>query len=155
MSTCVCPPVSLQLVAPGEPLAAEDPVADEGPLAGVPAQVGPQVGRLAVHLAAAFHVTDVLLLLRRVPTGRHAVITGGSSQTWRKTFELFSLMISIFLFFLPSSPSLGERLLLTAERQAAEISHSLEFASCNPVLAICARLTRPSTARGVSVWRSF
>lgn len=84
--TCVCPPVSLQLVAPGEPLAAEDPVADEGPLAGVPAQVGPQVGRLAVHLAAALHVTDVLLLLRWVPTvpGTHTVITDQSRKTWKK-----------------------------------------------------------------------
>lgn len=83
--TCVCPPVSLQLVAPGEPLATEDPVADKGPLAGVPAQVGPQVGCLAVHLAAAFHVTDVLLLLRRVPTvsGTHTAITSKSSKIWK------------------------------------------------------------------------
>lgn len=55
--------MSLQLVTPGEPLAAEDPVADERPLAGVPAQVGPQMGRLAVHLPAALHVADVLFLL--------------------------------------------------------------------------------------------
>lgn len=61
--TCVRPPVSLQLVAPGEPFATEDPVTDERPLAGVPAQVGPQVGRLAVHLPAALHVADVLFLL--------------------------------------------------------------------------------------------
>ena len=66
-STCVCSPVSLQLVAPGEPLATEDPVTDEWPLSGVPAQVGPQVGRLSVHLRAAFHVADVLLLLCGVP----------------------------------------------------------------------------------------
>lgn len=39
--TCVCSPVSLQLVAPGEPLATEDPVTDKRPLTGVPAQVGP------------------------------------------------------------------------------------------------------------------
>lgn len=55
--------MSLQLVTPGEPLATEDPVADERPLAGVPAQVGPQMGRLAVHLPAALHVADVLFLL--------------------------------------------------------------------------------------------
>lgn len=55
--------MSLQLVAPGEPLATEDPVTDERPLASVPAQVGPQVGRLAVHLPAALHVADVLFLL--------------------------------------------------------------------------------------------
>lgn len=61
--TCVRPPVSLQLVAPGEPLTTEDPVTDKRPLAGVPAQVGPQVGRLAVHLPAALHVADVLFLL--------------------------------------------------------------------------------------------
>lgn len=61
--TCVRPPVSLQLVAPGEPLAAEDPVTDKRPLAGVPAKVGPQMGRLAVYLPAALHVADVLFLL--------------------------------------------------------------------------------------------
>lgn len=63
----MCSPVSLQLVTPGEPLATEDPVTDEGPLAGVPAQVGPQVGRLAVHLPTALHVAYVLLLLCGVP----------------------------------------------------------------------------------------
>lgn len=81
--TCVRPPVSLQLVAPGEPLATEDPVADEGPLAGVPAQVGPQVGRLAVHLPAALHVADVLFLLcgvAAVPVRRAvAVVSTGVS----------------------------------------------------------------------------
>lgn len=61
--TCVCSPVSLQLVAPGEPLATEDPVTHKRSLAGVPAQVGSQVGGLAVHLPAALHVTYVLLLL--------------------------------------------------------------------------------------------
>lgn len=66
--TCVRPPVSLQLVAPGEPLATEDPVTDKRPLAGVPAKVGPQVGRLAVYLPAALHVADVLFLLCGVAT---------------------------------------------------------------------------------------
>lgn len=64
----MCSSVSLQLVAPGEPLATKDPVTDERPLAGVPAQVGSQVGRLAVHLPAALHVADVLLLFCGVPT---------------------------------------------------------------------------------------
>lgn len=59
----MCSSVSLQLVTPGEPLATEDPVTDKGPLAGVPAQVGPQVGRLAVHLPTALHMADVLFLL--------------------------------------------------------------------------------------------
>lgn len=59
----VCPPVSLQLVAPGEPLPAEHPVADERPLPAVPAQVSSEVGRLAVNLPAADNVADVLLLL--------------------------------------------------------------------------------------------
>lgn len=65
--TCVCSPVSLQLVTPGEPLATEDPVTDEWPLASVPAQVRPQVGRLAVHLSTTLHMADVLLLLCGVP----------------------------------------------------------------------------------------
>ena len=52
--------VPLQLVATREPFAAEQPVADERPLAGVPAQVRLEVRRLAVDLAAAGHVADVL-----------------------------------------------------------------------------------------------
>lgn len=59
----MCPPVSLQLVAPGEPLPTEHPVADEGSLSAVPAQVGSEVRRLAVNLAAAGNVAYVLLLL--------------------------------------------------------------------------------------------
>lgn len=66
--TRVRPPVSLQLVAPGEALPAEHPVADEGPLTTVPAQVGPQVGRLSVNFAAADDVTYVLLLLPQAGT---------------------------------------------------------------------------------------
>lgn len=61
--TCVCPPVSLQLVAPGEPLPAEHPVADEGPLPAVPAQVSSEMRRLPVNFPAAGDVADVLLLL--------------------------------------------------------------------------------------------
>ena len=51
--------VSLQLVRPREPLAAEEPVAHERPLAGVPPQVRLQVRRLAVHLAAPGDVAAV------------------------------------------------------------------------------------------------
>lgn len=64
--TRVCSPVSLQLVAACEPLAAEHPVADERPLPGVPAQVRPQVRRLPVHLTTARNVADVLFLLAHV-----------------------------------------------------------------------------------------
>ena len=56
----VRPPVPLQLVGAREPLAAEEPAADEGPLPAVPPQVRPQVRRLAVHLVAVVHVADVL-----------------------------------------------------------------------------------------------
>lgn len=48
--------VPFQLVGTGEPFAAEKPVADEGTLARVPAQVGLQVGRFAVHLPASRNV---------------------------------------------------------------------------------------------------
>lgn len=61
--TRVCPPVSLELVAPGESLPAEHPVADEGSLSTVPAEVGSQVRRLSVHLATASDVAYMLLLL--------------------------------------------------------------------------------------------
>ena len=37
--SCVGPEVALQLIRPGEPFAAEKPVADEGSLASVPAKV--------------------------------------------------------------------------------------------------------------------
>lgn len=49
----------LEFVRPGEALAAEQPVTDEGPLAGVPAQMRLQVRRLLVHFAALWDVTDV------------------------------------------------------------------------------------------------
>ena len=60
--TCVCPGVPLQLVAAREAFAAEDPVADEGPLASVQAHVGPEEGRFPERLLAAWDVTDVLPL---------------------------------------------------------------------------------------------
>ena len=56
---CVGPKVPLQLVGPGEALAAEKPVADEGSLASVPAKVRLQVARLSVHLAAPRDVAVV------------------------------------------------------------------------------------------------
>lgn len=85
--------MSLQLVAPGEPLAAEDPVTDERPLAGVPAQVSPQVRCLAVHLPTSLHVADVLLLLRGVtavptnPTLELGAARGGMCVCFIKAFR--------------------------------------------------------------------
>jgi len=90
--TRVRPPVSLQLVAPREPLAAEHPVADEGPLARVPAQVGPQVGRLAVHLGAARDVANVLLLLAHARAS--AAQTGGSERERARDGETDMLLQS-------------------------------------------------------------
>ena len=55
----VRPQMSLELVGAGEPLAAEEPVADEGPLTRVPPQMRLQVGGLAVHLATAGDVAAV------------------------------------------------------------------------------------------------
>lgn len=61
--------VSLKLIRTGKALATEGPGADKRPLSRVPAQVGAQVGRLAVNLVAAGDVADVLLLLGGVSTG--------------------------------------------------------------------------------------
>lgn len=55
--------VPLQLVGPGEALAAEEPVADEGPLPSVPAQMRLQVRGLLVHFPAVGNVADVKSLL--------------------------------------------------------------------------------------------
>ena len=60
--TCVGAGMPLELVAPCEPLATEEPVADKGPLAGVQAHVSPQQGRLTEGLAAVGDVAHVLLL---------------------------------------------------------------------------------------------
>lgn len=69
--TCVGALVPLELIRAGEALATEGPGADKRPLARVPAQVGAQVGRLAVDLVAAGNVADVLLLLAGVaPAGQ-------------------------------------------------------------------------------------
>lgn len=61
--TCVCPPVSLQLVTACEPLATQHPAAHKRPLPRMPAQVCSQVGSLSVHFPTAGDVADVLLLL--------------------------------------------------------------------------------------------
>ncbi len=61
--TRVGPQVPLQFVGPGETLAAEQPVADKGPLARVPTKVSFQVRRLAVDLAAARDVARVNVAL--------------------------------------------------------------------------------------------
>ena len=62
--------VSLQLVGAREAFAAEEPVADEGPLARVPAQMGLEMRRLAVDLAAAGDVAAVDVALAQVSAGR-------------------------------------------------------------------------------------
>ena len=51
--------MSLKLVRAGEPLPAEEPVADKGSLPCVPSQMCLQVGGLAVDLAAAGDVATV------------------------------------------------------------------------------------------------
>ena len=60
---CVCAHVSLQFVGARKRPAAEGPLARERTFSGVLAKVSLEVGRLAVHLAAAGHVTQVLPLL--------------------------------------------------------------------------------------------
>lgn len=64
----MCPPVSLELVTPGESLSAEHPVADKGSLSAVPAKVGSEVRCLSVHLATASNVAYMLLLLPHTRT---------------------------------------------------------------------------------------
>ncbi len=58
--------VPLQFVRAGETLPAEQPVANKGPLASVPAQVGFEVGGLAVDLPTAW---DVAAVNRFLPQG--------------------------------------------------------------------------------------
>lgn len=55
--------VPLKLIGPGEALPTEEPVADEGPLPGVPAQMRLQVGGLLVHFPTLGDVADVKSLL--------------------------------------------------------------------------------------------
>ena len=61
--------MTLEFVAAREPLSAEEPIADEGPLARVPPQMGLQMGRFAVDLAASGDVTAVDVLLPQVLGG--------------------------------------------------------------------------------------
>ena len=61
--TRVSAEVTLKLVGTGETLAAEEPLAAERSLAGVPAQMGLEVGRLPVDFTASRYVAQVLLLL--------------------------------------------------------------------------------------------
>lgn len=65
----VGPQVPLEFIGTGEAFAAEEPVADEGSFAGVPTEMGFQVGGFAVDLAAAGDVTTVDVLLAEVDTG--------------------------------------------------------------------------------------
>lgn len=76
----VSPQVPLKLIRACEALAAEQPVADEGPLTRVPPQVRLKVRGLAVHLSTAGDVADVLLLPPWLlnPTGGLAVGTSTS-----------------------------------------------------------------------------
>ena len=68
----VCAEVTLKLVRACETLPAEEPVADEGPLAGVPAEVGLQVGALVVDLSTAGDVARVDALLAEVERSSRA-----------------------------------------------------------------------------------
>lgn len=61
--TCVCSPVSLQLVAACEPLPTEHPAANKRSLPRMPAQVCSQVWSFSIYFPAACNVADVLLLL--------------------------------------------------------------------------------------------
>lgn len=57
---CVGALVSLQFIRAREALATKEPLANEGPLAGVPAQVGPQVRRFPIDFMAARYVAHML-----------------------------------------------------------------------------------------------
>ena len=73
----VSPEMPLQLVRPGEGLVTEDPAAGERSLPGVPSEVSLEVGSLAVYLATAGYMTDVLPLLVLIVTAG-AVLTVGT-----------------------------------------------------------------------------
>lgn len=60
--TCVCPGVSLQLVAACEALPTEHPVAYEGPLASVQPHMSPEQRRFPERLFTAGNMADVLPL---------------------------------------------------------------------------------------------
>lgn len=60
--TCVGSSMSLELIAPCEPLPTKEPVADKGSLASVQADMGPKQGCLPESLSAVWDVAYVLLL---------------------------------------------------------------------------------------------
>lgn len=62
--------MALEFVGAGEALAAEQPVADEGPLARVPSKVSLQVTCFPVDLATARNVAAVDVLLAQMNSGR-------------------------------------------------------------------------------------
>lgn len=107
--TRVRPAVPLQLVAPREAFSTEDPVADERPLPGVPAQVSSQVRRLAVDFPAALHVAHMLLLFRwvsvvSVETGLHlklratvhnSILTFNPSQGFKERKKKHSILTRV------------------------------------------------------------
>lgn len=66
--------MTLELVGSGEPLAAEEPVADERPLSRVPAKMGLEVGRLSVDLAASRDVAAVDVALAQVSASRSKAV---------------------------------------------------------------------------------
>lgn len=65
----VCPEVSLEFVRAREAFSAEQPVADEGPLTGVPPQVGLQVGGFSVDFPTPGYVAAVNVPLAKVSSG--------------------------------------------------------------------------------------
>ena len=87
--------MALELVGARETLPAEEPVADKGPLAGVPTKMGLQVGRLSVDLATARDVAVVNVFFAQ---------RGGSRP---KTFQL--LAVGTVAGGAASVPSLGAR----------------------------------------------
>ena len=72
----VSPEVPLEFIRPGEGLVTEDPPAGERPLPSVPPEVSLQVGSLAVYLATAGDMADVLPLLVLVVTAGAVLAVG-------------------------------------------------------------------------------
>ena len=73
----VSPEMPLELVRPGEGLVTEHPAAGERSLSCVPPEVSLEVGSLAVYLATAGNMTDVLPLLVLI-VGPGPVLTVGT-----------------------------------------------------------------------------
>lgn len=66
----VCSQMALELIAPGEALTTEQPIAHEGPFSRVPSQVCLQVGRFTIDLATARDMATVNIPFPQVCTGR-------------------------------------------------------------------------------------